>query len=121
MGTKVKTATKAHGKEAHPEGERLSLCGIFLALAPSAPPRGEEHRRRREELCVWKLCRHVETVEPAFSFPASVPTVERQEILVAEMHLDFVKVWLEINGFAETEVVRLGAGFFRAASGWIGH
>jgi len=37
------------------------------------------------------------------AFPAAVATVERQEILVVEMHLDFVKVWLEINGFAETE------------------
>jgi hypothetical protein len=55
----------------------------------------------------------MEAIEPAFSFPAVVATVERQEILVIEMHLDFVKVWLEINGFAETEVVRLGAGFFR--------
>ena len=55
----------------------------------------------------------MEAIEPAFAFPAAVATVERQEILVVEMHLDFVKVWLEINGFAETEVVRLGAGFFR--------
>jgi len=53
----------------------------------------------------------MEAIEPAFAFPAAVATVERQEILVVEMHLDFVKVWLEINGFAETEVVRLGAGF----------
>src|SRR6266436_5120260 len=53
------------------------------------------------------------TIETAFAFPAAVATVERQEILIVEMHLDFVKVWLEINGFAETEVVRLGAGFFR--------
>jgi hypothetical protein len=55
----------------------------------------------------------MEAIEPAFSFPAAVTTVERQEILVVEMHLDFVKVWLETNGFAETEVVRPGAGFFR--------
>src|SRR5258706_2978099 len=55
----------------------------------------------------------MERIEPALSFPAAVATVERQEILVVEMHLDFVKVWLEINGFAETKVVRLGAGFFR--------
>ena len=47
------------------------------------------------------------------SVVTAVATVERQEILVVEMHLDFVKVWLEIDGFAETKVVRLGAGFFR--------
>src|SRR5258707_11083149 len=40
-----------HKKEAHPEGERLSVCRIFLKLAPSAPARGEKHCRRREELC----------------------------------------------------------------------
>src|SRR5258707_2003433 len=55
----------------------------------------------------------MEPIEPALSFPAAVANVERQEILVVEMHLDFVKVWLEINGFAETKVVRLGAGFCR--------
>src|SRR5712672_1539951 len=55
----------------------------------------------------------MEAIEPAFSFPAAVAAVERQEVLVVEMHVDFVKVWLEINGFAETKVVRLGAGFFR--------
>jgi hypothetical protein len=55
----------------------------------------------------------MEAIEPAFSFPTAVATIERQEILVVEMHLDFVKVWLEIDGFAETKVVRLGAGFFR--------
>jgi hypothetical protein len=55
----------------------------------------------------------MEAIELTFSFPAAVAAVERQEILVVEMHLDFVKVWLEINRFAETEVVRLGAGFFR--------
>jgi len=69
----------------------------------------------REELCVRKLGPHMEAIESAFSFTAAVATVERQEILVAEIHLDFVKVRLEINGFAETEVVRLGAGFFRKA------
>ena len=47
----------------------------------------------------------MDAIESAFSFPAPVATVERQEILVVEMHLDFVEVWLEINGFAETEVV----------------
>src|SRR6266404_6505044 len=55
----------------------------------------------------------MDAIEPALAFPAAVATVERQEILVVEMHLDVVKVWLEINGFAETEVVRPGAGFFR--------
>ena len=55
----------------------------------------------------------MEAVEPAFSFPTAVATVERQEVLVVEMRLDFVKVWLEINGFAETKVVRLGTSFFR--------
>jgi len=43
----------------------------------------------------------MEAIESAFSFPAAVAAVERQEILVVEMHLDFVKVWLEINGFSE--------------------
>src|SRR6202043_3515037 len=80
---------------------------------PSAPVRGEKHRRRREELCVRKFGPYMEAIEPAFPFPAAVTTVERQEILVVKMRLDFVKVWLEINGFAETEVVRLGPGFFR--------
>src|SRR5215469_546057 len=84
-----------------------------LTSFPSAPARGEEHCRRREELCVRKLGSHTEAIEPAFSFPTAVATVERQEILVVEMHLDFVKVRLEIDGFAETKVVRLGAGFFR--------
>ena len=55
----------------------------------------------------------MEAIEPACSFPTTVATVECQEILVVEMPLDFVKVWLEIDGFAETKVVRLGAGFFR--------
>jgi len=33
----------------------------------------------------------MEAVEPAFSFPTAVATVERQEVLVVEMRLDFVK------------------------------
>jgi hypothetical protein len=101
--------TQGSTKKGAPEGERASLfAGFFLELAPSALPRGEKHCRRREELCVRKLGPHMEAIESTFSFPAAVATVERQEILVVEMHLDFVKVWLEINGFAETEVVRLG-------------
>jgi hypothetical protein len=101
--------------------ERISLRlvaeNLFLrkqlTLLSSAPARRKEHCRRREELCVRKLGSHMEAIEPAFSFPTAVATVERQEILVVEMHLDFVKVWLKIDGFAETKVVRLGASFFR--------
>src|SRR6516162_10666587 len=101
--------TKKRG--AHP---MAPLClPDFSKLLPSAHARGEEYCRRREELCVRKLGSHMEAIEPDFSFPTAVATVERQEILVVEMHLDFVKVWLEIDGFAETKVVRLGASFFR--------
>src|SRR6266513_2215845 len=107
--TRFRSAPSHVSLEKHKAARRIAP----LKVGPSAPPRGEEHCRRREELCVWKLGRHMEAIEPAFAFPAAVATVERQEILVVEMHLDFVKVWLEINGFAETEVVRLGAGLFR--------
>src|SRR6516162_1578210 len=101
--------TKKRG--AHP---MAPLClPDFSNLLPSAPARGEEYCRRREELCVRKLGSHTEAIEPAFSCPTTVATVECQEILVVEMPLDFVKVWLEIDGFAETKVIRLGAGFFR--------
>src|SRR6516164_351431 len=101
----------------HPALPDKSPSNLFLrkqlTLLSSAPARREEHCRRREELCVRKLGSHMEAVEPAFSFPTAVATVERQEVLVVEMRLDFVKVWLEINGFAETKVVRLGTSFFR--------
>jgi hypothetical protein len=92
---KMETGQNIHGNDTRStQNEALAfgapLClPMFLKLAPSTSPRGEEHRRRREELCVRKLGRHMEPIEPALSFPA---TVERQEILVVEMHLDFIKV-----------------------------
>jgi len=53
-------------------------------------------------------------IEPAFAFPAAVATVERPgDTGLLRCIWISSKVWLEINGFAETEVVRLGAGFFR--------
>jgi len=85
--------TRPTQEKAHPKARAASLfAGFFLNLLFSLFLAGRNTADGREEFCVGSSGPHMEAIESAFSFPAAVATVERQEILVVEMHLDFVKV-----------------------------
>jgi len=55
----------------------------------------------------------MEAIESTFSFPPPLPPSNVRRYWLFEIASGFVKVWLEIHSFAETEVVRPGAGLFR--------
>src|SRR5437762_13022628 len=96
--TRFRSAPSHVSLEKHKAARRIAP----LKVGPSAPPRGEEHCRRREELCVLKVGRHMEAIEQAYAFRAAVGTVGRQVLAAVERQLDYFKVCREINGFVET-------------------
>ncbi len=70
--------------------------------------RGQKGLRGGQKFDVGQLCVHLDALETAFGSSAGF---ERQQVLVAEVESEFIKIGLEGDGLAGAEIIGLGARF----------
>ena len=78
-------------------------------FAPGLPFRGQKGLGSVEELHAGNFCHHLHTLKATFP---STAAHEGQNVLVAEMHGEFIQVRLEGNRFGNGEIIRFGSAFF---------
>ncbi len=99
----VQPQRKRHGLD----DPRLSQSNRFRCLLP----RRQKSLRGRQEFNGRQLrCNHPEALQTSLGSSAGL---ERQEVLVAEVRGEFIKIGLEGDGRAGAKIIGFGARFIR--------